>query len=536
MFKALLKKQILELFQSYIINRKTGKARSKGGIIGLIILFVGLLSLVSSGIFGLAVSIGDGIIPSDYPWLYFAIFGVLSILLGVFGSAFNTYASIYLSKDNDMLISMPIPPIKLLLSKIVSVLFLSLVYSGVVWVPSTIQYFFYCGFNPLKLIFPSLLLAVITLFVSTLTCFFGWLIAIIAKKIKGKSYVTVVLTLAFLAAYYYIYFNIQTILSKISENVSIIAGAFLKYLRFFYWIGKAGEGNFLFFLLLLAISVVAFSTCLLIMAKSFIKIATQKEETKKVTYDSSKTKSKSISKTLLSKELLRFSKSSGYMMNCGLSALMLPILGIFALVKSGDLLNAFLSIETTLLDIKNILPGGALAAVLFISGIASITAPSISLEGKSITILRSLPVNGIDVIRAKERLHMVIMVIPTVITCILLGIAIRTGIAEIVLITVASTIFNLLIADVGLFFNLLKPNFNWVNETIPVKQDLPVLFSILVGMGLSLICGVITIVLGIFVNAIIYLAVITLLLLGFRFLVWLWLKKKGTRIFERLTY
>ena len=38
-----------------------------------------------------------------------ALMGLLAILLGAFGSVFNTYSGLYLSKDNDLLLSMPIP-------------------------------------------------------------------------------------------------------------------------------------------------------------------------------------------------------------------------------------------------------------------------------------------------------------------------------------------------------------------------------------------------------------------------------------------
>ena len=34
---------------------------------------------------------------------------MLAIVLGAFGSVFNTYSSLYLAKDNDLLLSMPIP-------------------------------------------------------------------------------------------------------------------------------------------------------------------------------------------------------------------------------------------------------------------------------------------------------------------------------------------------------------------------------------------------------------------------------------------
>ena len=35
--------------------------------------------------------------------LYFLIMGMIAIALGTFGSVFNTYSGLYLSKDNDLL-------------------------------------------------------------------------------------------------------------------------------------------------------------------------------------------------------------------------------------------------------------------------------------------------------------------------------------------------------------------------------------------------------------------------------------------------
>ena len=42
-------------------------------------------------------------------WLYFALMGGLGLCLGAFGSVFNTFSSLYLAKDNDLLLSLPIP-------------------------------------------------------------------------------------------------------------------------------------------------------------------------------------------------------------------------------------------------------------------------------------------------------------------------------------------------------------------------------------------------------------------------------------------
>ena len=46
--------------------------------------------------------------------------GLAAVLLGAFGSVFNTYAGLYLPKDNDLLLSMPIPVSVLVAAKILA--------------------------------------------------------------------------------------------------------------------------------------------------------------------------------------------------------------------------------------------------------------------------------------------------------------------------------------------------------------------------------------------------------------------------------
>ena len=62
------------------------------------------------------------------------------MLLGVFGSVFNTYSGLYLAKDNDLLLSLPIPVRAMLASRLLGVYLMGLMYSGVVMLPAVIVY------------------------------------------------------------------------------------------------------------------------------------------------------------------------------------------------------------------------------------------------------------------------------------------------------------------------------------------------------------------------------------------------------------
>lgn len=74
----------------------------------------------------------------EMDWMYFALMGFTSVFLGAFGSVFNTFSSLYLSKDNDLLLSMPIPVNAIMVSRLLSVYLMGLMYSASVILPAVL--------------------------------------------------------------------------------------------------------------------------------------------------------------------------------------------------------------------------------------------------------------------------------------------------------------------------------------------------------------------------------------------------------------
>lgn len=93
MLKLLLKKQLFEIFRSYFYDAKKNKARSRLATALYIGLFVLLMAGILGGIFTLlAVKLCGPLAAAGLGWLYFALMGLIAVLLGAFGSIFNTYA------------------------------------------------------------------------------------------------------------------------------------------------------------------------------------------------------------------------------------------------------------------------------------------------------------------------------------------------------------------------------------------------------------------------------------------------------------
>lgn len=108
MIRILLKKQVAEIFRGYFYNAKKNKAYSQARTVLLIFAFVLLMV------------------------------GFTSVFLGAFGSVFNTFSSLYLSKDNDLLLSMPIPVNAIMVSRLLSVYLMGLMYSASVILPAVL--------------------------------------------------------------------------------------------------------------------------------------------------------------------------------------------------------------------------------------------------------------------------------------------------------------------------------------------------------------------------------------------------------------
>ena len=193
MLKVLLKKNFVELFRSYFYDAKRKKLRSKGAIAGWIIFFVVIMFGVLGGSFTVtALAMCGGLSAAGMGWLYFDIMSLIALLLGTFGSVFSTYSSLYLAKDNDLLLSMPIPVRTIMVSRLASVYLMGLMYSATVMLPTLIVYWVMTGVTFAKVVCGLLLFLIVSVIVLLLSVLLGWVVAKISVKLKNRSFITVI--------------------------------------------------------------------------------------------------------------------------------------------------------------------------------------------------------------------------------------------------------------------------------------------------------------------------------------------------------
>ena len=270
MLKVLLKKQMTEMFRGLFYDQKKKAARSRGSTVIWILLYVFLFAGVLGGTFAAAsFTLCGPLTDAGAGWLYFAVMSLIALMLGVFGSVFNTSAALYLPKDNDLLLSMPIPAGTIITSRLLGVYITGLMYSGMVLLPAVIIYLIFGRFSVLSLLGGIVLIAVVSLLVLVLSCALGFVVAKISVRLKNKSFVTVILSLAFIAVYYFIYFKAQTLMQTLIANAAYYGEKIRGTAWIVYFFGRVGEGDPAAMALFLVITGGVAALTMYLLSKSF---------------------------------------------------------------------------------------------------------------------------------------------------------------------------------------------------------------------------------------------------------------------------
>ena len=141
MTRILIKKQLREVAYFYIRDRKTGKRQSKGKTIGFIFLWILVFGSLGAAAFGLCDLFGSVFFDIGLDWFFFALMGLVAICVGVFGSVFSTYATLYKAKDNEALLSLPIDTKKILIARLTTTYLLGCIFSALFYIPTLIYYY-----------------------------------------------------------------------------------------------------------------------------------------------------------------------------------------------------------------------------------------------------------------------------------------------------------------------------------------------------------------------------------------------------------
>ena len=532
MLKILVKKQLGDIFRSYTYDAKKNRARSKEATIGFTVLFVVLMVGVLGGLFTLlSLAMCESMAQVGMSWLYFTIMTLLAAFLGIFGSVFNTYSTLYMAKDNDLLLSLPIPVRTIMAARLVSVYLMGLMYSAVVLLPAIIVYWVVVGITVPVVVGCMIQLLLLSVFVLTLSCALGWVVAKISQKLKNKSFITVLMSLVFIGAYYFFYAKAQSLLTELLANAAYYGASIRSAAYPLYLVGRVAMGNGSAIAIVSAAVLGLFALVWYLIARSFLKLATSTGAVAKVEYREKAARPRSIDRALLSRELSRFTASANYMLNCGMGILGMVVAAVALIWKGRDFLGAVSLVLPVDTETVSVLLCAAVCALISMNDMA---APSVSLEGKSLWLAQSLPVTAWQVLRAKLRMHLLLTAVPGAVLGVCLVAVCDFPAAQMAAVLALAAVFLVFSALLNLFLGLKMPNLHWTSEITPIKQSGAVAISLLGGWAYAAAMSVLYFLVGRHMGFAAYMAGFLALTLAAAVLLYIWVRKKGCAIFASL--
>jgi ABC-2 type transport system permease protein len=113
------------------------------------------------------------------------------------------------------------------------------------------------------------------------------------------------------------------------------------------------------------------------------------------------------------------------------------------------------------------------------------TSCAVSLEGKSLWIMTTSPIKTTTLFNAKLVLTYIMAGLTAIISSILLGIAFRLEFWIFALNFIIAIGFAVFSANIGLLFDLIFAKFSWTKEQQVIKQGLPIVLCIFLGMAIT---------------------------------------------------
>lgn len=531
MIRTLLKLRWRSLFASMTAkNKRSGKKSGKGYLLLYLFLFLYLAVVVG----GATVTLFATLIPVYHglslDWLYFSIAGLLAFGISLIGNVFATQSQLYDAKDNSLLLSMPIPPGMILLTRMIPLLAMNLLFSALVIVPAICVYAVMVSFSILNVLCQLLTLLGVCVLSQAFACFLGWLLHMALRKLN-KSVASVLYVIVFFAIYFFFMRNAQNVLNAMTAGASALAHIFSSWGWPLYAMGCGMLGRPLYLLAFLLLCAVCFAVVYGVLSVTFIRTATATAKSRRQRRVSANKAGKVVSpvRAVVIKESRKFLSSPVYLTNNGLGVLFTVALPIIAVFLRGRILPVVAQF-----GFEPYLPIGICVFMFGVLCMCAISTPSVSLEGKSIWILKSMPIGGKQILQGKLIFHAAVVAPAALLSGIALPVLFGCNAVNCIAVAVSGVLFSVMTDLLGMLFGLKWAKLDFLSDAYPCKQSVSMFFSLFVPLLIPLAMGAGYLFLHLFLSVESYLAIWAVILAGISFVLYRAVMGWGVRKWDSL--
>lgn len=480
-------RKILRLMRAEVANtldpRRIAARRSKNGTGGRALgIFVWLLLAVA--MFAYAFTIAYSGAKAGLPELVILIFFILNAVVTLLTSAFSGSARMLKASNLDVLISMPFTGFQIYCGKLGAYIVENYIYSALFMIPALIAYAWYAAPSPLFIIAAAVIFLTSSLIPIGIGLLISTLFSFATFKVRNKTARNMISAVIFVAIYMLFVSKSGNIMNYVFANGGNVIGAVGRYYPPAEWCLRGALLDWGMLLLFAAVSA-AF-----ILAVAYVVSLRFKKSVGAMNASASASRGSDVSSktstpfsALLRKETAMYFSTSSYFLNTAIGLIILIFI-------SGYAVFGFSPERVELLESLPFSSAIVLLFIMFVVSISSTTASSVSLEGRRLATLKSMPIRTRDLFGAKITLNVIICVVPCLVSIVMLAAAGLISPLAALLIFIGAALYSVYIAVAGLIVNLNHPKLEWTTEVSVIKQSAAV--GIMIGVGLlsTLVCGV----------------------------------------------
>ncbi len=463
----------LELLSLFGINklrhtRDPGEKKRGRLLLGVWVFLIVMIAGYMAGLVFLLTTLG---LSSAVP-LYLCTLSSLAVFLfGVF-KAGNT---LFGQSGYDLLASMPLRPRVVLLSRFTVLYVEEGLFSLALLLPGLVTYAVLC--RPSVIFYPvaavaCLLLPLIPLVASVV---FGTLVTWLSARMKHKSLVQSAFLVILVVGVSFASLRMGGVSEDTAEDLlTVVLRQATTLFASLYppaaWLAESMRGGSLIGLGAFALlSLGATALCLLLAARLFSRIKRGLSSVRaRHDYRLGAMQSRTLLRALYGRELRRYFASPVYVSNTIIGPILGVVLSVALLIMGVDTMES--SVPSSV-PVRTLLPY-ALAAVMCLMTPAAV---SVSMEGKQMDTVKSLPIPVGVWLDSKILLSLTFLLPAYLISEILLTVVLRPTPLALIAQWLAPLSIILFSVVFGLTFNLAFHSFDWEREEMPVKQSLAAL-------------------------------------------------------------
>ena len=253
-------------------------------------------------------------------------------------------------------------------------------------------------------------------------------------------------------------------------------------------------------------------------------------------------KNTSIFKELIKKELRTVQRSPIFNMNLILPVFLMPVILGVSMMAGFSEVDEVGTLSELIKGFKEIVDFNVgyvlvftVAILSFLTSMSMSSPTAISRDGKNAYFNKIIPVAPMTIINAKVLIGIILGCIPCLLVTIVLIVLGLINVLDFILINVPLFFFIILTNYIGIYIDLKRPQLEWDNETVAVKQNTNTLIYMLIDMAITMLIVALGVLL-IFVNIPAFLAslILTLIFLSLCVIIYRLMKNKGLELFKNI--